>query len=202
MTMARTDLAAELAGSHIVTVDNFLPLSVCRRMLREASAGDWVPSGVAATSRAAVSYASGRSSSTHAAERNSAFIEAGLRRIEDSLLTIFGIRPSNLEPWQVTRYQRGEAFDYHLDCGGWRRHPSGERRRTILVYLEQPIRGGATDFRALRKTISPVPGRLVVWNNLLPTGRCNHGMIHSSRPVWQGRKTILTTWERERRYVQ
>jgi prolyl 4-hydroxylase len=41
---------------------------------------------------------------------------------------------------------------------------------------------------------------LVAWNNLLPNGNCNHAMVHASLPVTAGSKTILTTWERERRY--
>lgn len=203
--MTHADLSAELADRHLVTVDHFVPISVCRRMLREASVRDWVPSGVAAMTgrqRSAAPYMAGRSSLTLAADRHSPWMEAALHRIERTLLMTFHIRPGNLEPWQVTRYKRGDAFDYHLDCGCWSRHPSGERLRTILVYLEQPVRGGGTDFRALHRKISPIAGRLVVWDNLLPNGNCNHAMIHAGRPVWQGRKSILTTWERERRYVR
>ena len=194
-------LPAELAEHGLIAVDRFLPLSDCRRMLREGLTGDWVASGVAVP-RQVASYPSGRSCSTLVVERYSPWMESSLRRIERWLFQTFEIRPDNLEPWQITRYERGDSFDYHLDCGLWRRHPSGERRRTMLVYLEQPVRGGATDFRVLHKRIRAVAGRLVLWNNLLSTGQCNHAMIHSGRPVWQGRKTILTTWERERRYTR
>jgi prolyl 4-hydroxylase len=45
-------------------------------------------------------------------------------------------------------------------------------------------------------------GRLLVWNNLLPNGNCNHAMVHAGLPVTDGSKTILTTWERERRYAK
>ena len=203
--MMCTDLSADLAECNLVTVDHFVPIPVCRRMLREASVMDWVPSGVAVMpgrQRSGAPYAAGRSSFTLAADQHSPWMEAALRRIERTLVRTFGIRSRNLEPWQLTRYKRGDAFDYHLDCGCWGRHPSGERRRTILVYLEQPVRGGATDFRALHRKISPIRGRLAVWNNLLPNGNCNHAMIHAGRPVWQGRKSILTTWERERCYVR
>jgi len=205
VSVTRSNLAAELLASHLVTVDHFVPLSVCRRMLFAASGGDWIPSGVAGipnTRHPLVAHATGRSSSTLILERYSSWMGVTLRRIEQLLLITFGIEPRHLELWQVTRYKRGEAYDYHLDCGCWRRHPSGERRRTILIYLEQPARGGATDFRALHKSIPAVAGRLVVWDNLLPSGNCNYAMIHSGRPVWQGRKTILTTWEREGPYVR
>lgn len=199
------DRVEELATCYVVTVDDFVSFPVCRRMVRETSAGVWIPSRVAVASHLrlrARSYANARSSSTLVVDRYSTWMEAALRKIERTLLLTFGIRKANLEPWQMTRYTRGESFDYHLDAGYWSRHPSGERRRTILIYLEEPIRGGATDFRGLHRRILPVAGRLVMWNNLLPTGNCNHAMIHAARPVWQGRKIILTTWERERRYVR
>lgn len=203
MRTAPPRLVAELADMGVVTVDDFVSPSRCQRILREAAHGVWVPSDVATVShdrRRSSSYANGRTSSSLVMIVGSKWMDQTLRRIERSLLTMFGIQSRNLEPWQVTRYERGEAFDYHLDCGAWRAHPSGERRRTVLVYLEQPVRGGATDFRALRRKIMPAAGRLVVWNNLLPSGDCNHAMIHAGLPVRQGRKTILTTWERQRRY--
>jgi prolyl 4-hydroxylase len=204
MKTAPARLVAELADVGVVTVDEFVSLSHCQLMLREAAHGVWVPSGVATVPhdrRRSPSYANGRTSSSLVVVGYSRWMEETLRRIERSLFRVFGIRSRNLEPWQVTRYKRGEAFDYHLDCGAWHAHPSGERSRTILVYLEQPVRGGATDFRALRRRIMPAAGRLVVWNNLLQGGNCNHAMIHAGLPVRQGRKTILTTWERQRRYV-
>lgn len=202
MRVKRVGLADELADGRIAVVDRFLPVSVCGRMLRETTDGDWVSSRVASSrGQGLATPVNGRSSSTLVADRYSPWMEAALRRIEESLRTLYGVRPTNLEPWQMTRYKCGEAFDYHLDCGRWRGHPSGERRRTILIYLEQPIRGGATDFRALGNRIRPIVGRLVVWENLLANGNCNHGMIHSSRPVWQGCKTTLATWERERSYM-
>jgi hypothetical protein len=124
-----------------------------------------------------------------------------LGTLERRLAADWGSRPGHLETWQMSRYRRGDYFDYHLDCGAYGRHPSGERERTFLVVLEAPAQGGSTHFRALGLTVRPVPGRLIVWRNLLPSGRCDHGMVHSGRPVWQGRKTILTTWEHERPFV-
>jgi len=179
----------------LVIADNFVPLSICRRILHEISQGTWVPSPSAR--RTTDSRLPGRSSSSLVVEP----AHPALRQIERSLAATFDLKPNRFEPWQVARYQRGESYDYHVDAGCWRNHPSGERKRTILIYLEQPARGGATDFRALHKRVRPIAGRLLLWDNLFANGKCNYAMIHSGRPVWQGRKTILTTWERERRFV-
>jgi prolyl 4-hydroxylase len=129
-------------------------------------------------------------------------VAAWLRAAETRLAQQSDIRTQCLEPWQMTRYRRGTSYDYHLDCGAWARHPSGERQRTVMLVIQAPRQGGATHFRALARTVRPIVGRLVVWRNLLPNGDCDHAMIHSGRPVWQGCKTILTTWERQRPYVE
>src|SRR4249920_1836630 len=102
-------LVSELADLGIVTVDEFVSLSHCQRILREAAHGAWVPSGVATVSldrRRSPSYANGRTSSSLVMVGYSEWMEETLRRIERSLLTMFGIRSRNLEPWQVTRYKR------------------------------------------------------------------------------------------------
>lgn len=192
----------EEKSNFIVTIDDFLPASTSRRMSELAQSGKWARSTVERKSGAdQVREATGRSSSTLMAATLGPWFRERLRDIELSLVR-FGIEPANLEPWQVTRYRCGETFDYHVDCGCWRDHPSGERKRTIMVYLQRPVRGGATHFRALNRTIHPLAGRLVVWYNLLPTGNCNHAMIHSSLPVRRGCKVILTTWEHQTRFVR
>ena len=205
MTAAPGMIATDLDINDVAIIDGFVSNSICRRMLLEISPSAWKASQVelhAAVPQASQSPAAGRSSSTIVLQQPTPWMAAALQRIEQSLHTAFNIELANLEPWQVTRYKRGQSYDYHLDCGCWREHVSGERRRTILIYLEQPVRGGATDFRALHRRIPPVAGRLLVWNNLFANGKCNYAMIHSGRPVWQGRKTILTTWEREHRFVR
>ena len=182
----------------ILVVDDFLPAADCARLLDEQKRGQWIDSVVANAGGGAMT-GGGRHSESLVLSGYSGRADALLRRIERRLAQLAGIRPTHLEPWQMTRYRRGERYDYHVDCGV--RHPSGERVRTILIVLEQPARGGATHFRALGRTVRPCVGRLVAWSNLLPNGRCNHAMIHSGRPVWQGRKTILTTWEHVRPYT-
>jgi prolyl 4-hydroxylase len=189
------------SGKTITVVDGFLSLADCRRMLNETTSGEWVGSAVAHPNGGSTIATGGRRSDSLVLPAYSDWAEAQLRGIEGRLAAMFGVQSRKLEPWQMIRYRRGDFYDYHVDCGAWSRHPSGERNRTILIVIEQPSSGGAIHFRALRQTIRPHTGRLVVWRNLLPSGMCNYAMIHSGRPVWQGRKTILTTWERQRPHV-
>jgi prolyl 4-hydroxylase len=194
----------EIVSTNTITVvDDFLSLADCRRLINETNSGEWVGSTVAHPNGSTITMgarALGRRSDSLVLPAYSNWAEAQLRVIECRLVAMLGVQSQSLEPWQMIRYRRGDFYDYHVDCGAWARHPSGERNRTILIVLEQPSRGGAIHFRALRQTIRAVTGRLVSWGNLLPTGMCNYAMIHSGRPVWQGRKTVLTTWERQRPY--
>lgn len=184
----------------VIVIDNFVSRIECERMLAEAGRGAWLRSRVESAGR--------RSPAGRERTSDSLFLPSfsppvvrWLRVLEERLGDAVGIHVERLEPWQVTRYGRGTRYDYHLDCGAWRRHPSGERARTVMIVLQAPKRGGATHFRALGTTVRPVRGRLIVWSNLLPSGRCNYAMIHAGRPVWQGIKVIMTTWERQRAYV-
>lgn len=199
--MKRPAIADSRAVDNSITiVDDFLSPQHCRQLLVESIRGEWVRSAVARDIGASVKASQGRRSESLVLSGYSAWGRKHLRAIERRLNAMFGIESRHLEPWQMTRYHRGDAYDYHLDCGAWARHPSGERNRTVLIVLERPARGGSLQFRALHQTIRPLIGRLVVWANLLPSGKGNYAMIHSARPVWRGRKTILTTWERQRPY--
>jgi prolyl 4-hydroxylase len=184
----------------VMVVDDFLELELCTNALKELVGEPWLPSEVVFHKHGPGIGAGGRHSESLASGTFGNLTQACIASCEKRLGELFAILPSNLEPWQFVRYGRGDRYDYHLDCGAWSRHRAGERRHTILVVIEQPVRGGATHFRALRKTIRPIVGRLVIWRNLLAHGNCNHAMIHAGRPVWQGRKTILVTWEHERAY--
>ncbi|MFC7519786.1 2OG-Fe(II) oxygenase [Xanthomonas populi] len=178
-------------------MDELLSPLQCRQLLNEQKGGEWIASAVALGNGSTVT-GGGRKSDSLVLPGEARIAHALMRDIECRLQAMFGIRPADLEPWQMTRYRRGDAYDYHLDCGV--PHPSGERKRTLLIVLEQPARGGATHFRALNRSIQPRVGRFVLWRNLLPNGLCNHAMIHAGRPVRQGCKTILTTWEHLRPY--
>jgi 2OG-Fe(II) oxygenase superfamily len=184
----------------ICVVDRFLSPAECSALLAISETGIWVASAVAPTGDGSPFSGSGRNSQSMMMPASSEAMADLFGTIEARLAERFAMDARRLEPWQITRYRRGEHFDYHLDCGAFASHPSGERVRTVLIVLEKPLRGGATHFRALDRKISPRAGRLIVWRNLLPSGACNHAMIHAGRPVRQGRKTILTTWERRRPY--
>lgn len=185
----------------IQVIDRFLTPATCARILEELEFALWRPS------LTYVQQADGqrrdvltplRVSRTAQQSWFTTELQATLRGIERRLCTRFGCEPAYLESWQATDYPNGGTFHYHLDSGYWDDHPAGDRILTALIYLTTPVRGGGTHFRAQDVRLQAQTGRMVVWNNLFDDGRANHGMVHSSVPLRQGRKTTLVTWLRQK----
>lgn len=184
-------------------VDGFVRPATCRRLLEELDFAFWQPSTVVNRSREGavvarrsamrVSHTTTEDWFTEPAARTARSIRARLA----ALLRVPAVR---FEPWQAVRYGCGGMFDYHLDAGLWSGEPAGERVWTAIVYLDTPSAGGATHFKDLDLTVSAVSGRLLVWKNLLSDGTPNPWMLHRGTPVRKGRKTILVTWVRQRRF--
>ena len=187
-------------GRFILVCDGFVNAADCERVVGLAERGHWYPSLVDNRFGTTVLDIARTSSSLMFASIADAWSQRWVESVEASLATVAGVDPTGLEPWQLTRYRRGERYGYHLDAGTRRGETGSNRKRTIMIVLEEPGRGGATHFRALGKTIRPRLGRLVIWPNLLEHSRRDYAMVHAGRPVWQGRKTIMTTWEHENVY--
>lgn len=125
--------------------------------------------------------------------------------LDARLCALLGQDPALGEPLQGQRYATGQEFKPHTDTFVPGRHDyflhcanTGNRSWTAMVYLNDVDAGGATRFKAIRKTIMPERGKLVAWNNLLPDGRPNPATLHQGMKVRSGVKYVLTKWFRER----
>lgn len=109
------------------------------------------------------------------------------------------------EPLQGQRYAVGQEFKAHTDyfeptgidydrfCG-----LTGQRTWTVMIYLNEPVAGGATRFKTIDKIIQPEVGKLLAWNNRRPDGTPNPATLHTGMKVRAGTKYVLTQWFRER----
>jgi prolyl 4-hydroxylase len=189
--------------TEVFFVDRFLPAEDCHNILEELKVAPWQPSltyrkqvdGVYRDELSPI-----RVSETAYQDFFSKKLNAKLRRIEKRLQKLVDFDPVDLEDWQATNYPRKGEFYYHLDSGYWKDHYAGDRIVSFLLYLNTPLKGGGTHFRALDLYIEAKAGRLLVWNNLFPSGDCNHRMIHSSAPMLRGKKTTLVTWQRQKKF--
>lgn len=130
--------------------------------------------------------------------------EPAVREMEALLAALNGIDPAHGEPLQGQRYDVGQEFKPHCDYFNrngqdWGRYCSvaGQRTWTFMVYLNQVEAGGATRFKAARKTFQPETGKLICWNNMRPDGRENPNTIHHGMKVRLGVKYVITKWYRE-----
>ena len=191
----------KLLPRQVLVVDSFVSEEDCGQILDDLESCHWHSSSVLQL-RSGRQYSEVREYFRASATADQHWFGPKLNRIigriQKRLSILLVCSPSRLESWQATRYEKGGRFDYHVDGGYWKRSASGDRKRTYLIYLDAPQRGGETHFRALNITVAPKPGRLVVWENLLPSGQCDHAMIHGGLEVRKGTKTTLVTWERER----
>ena len=188
---------------NISIIDDFVSLEECAAILNELRFTLWGQSSVVkynGDEDSPAYYDQMRKSQTAGQIWFSEELNQRLAIIEFKLANTLKNSVDHFEEWQASQYFEGDQFDYHVDCGNWGKSLAGERKRTFLLYLDTPAEGGETNFRAFNKIVKAKAGRLVIWNNLLPSGKCNFGMIHAGLPVAKGIKTILVSWERERVY--
>ncbi|MGE4324166.1 MAG: prolyl hydroxylase family protein [Sphingobium sp.] len=125
--------------------------------------------------------------------------------IDARLSAFIGIDPAHGEPIQGQRYAVGQEFKAHTDYfeptgNDFLTHcaRSGNRSWTLMVYLNQPVAGGATRFVRIGKTIQPETGKLLAWNNRTSAHAPNIATLHHGMKVRAGVKYIITKWYRER----
>ena len=119
----------------------------------------------------------------------------------------FGVPIENSEQLQVVRYKPGTYYREHHDsccddtdsCVDFAAK-SGQRIRTILVYLNDDFTGGATHFPTLNRQLKAPPKGAVVFYPMSNSGAlaCHPKALHAGMPVESGTKYICNIWIRER----
>lgn len=113
-----------------------------------------------------------------------------------------GAEPDRLEEPQIVRYKAGQQFRWHYDevprsllANG------GQRRATLLVYLNDVPLGGATAFRDLGVAVQPKAGRALLFCPSDVDGVPDDRTLHAGEPPLAGEKWIAQLWLHEREYV-
>jgi prolyl 4-hydroxylase len=91
-------------------------------------------------------------------------------------------------------FHDGISYDYNCLS-------SGNRTNTLIIYLNDNIDGGETNFPVLEKKIIPRTGKAVSWKNM-QDGRGIPESIHEGCEVKNGKKYIITSWWRENKFDQ
>lgn len=123
---------------------------------------------------------------------------------------ITGIPQSHQEHLQVARYDPLGRFNDHYDacdhedpayCAKMNNN-SGERKTTLLVYLNTDFEGGETEFPLVGFKSKPEVGKAILFWNVDANDKILHLAKHRGNQVLGGHKWIATKWSHSKPYNQ
>jgi hypothetical protein len=140
-----------------------------------------------------------------AAEFALADMDVVLLAIRERLSAASGQPVSGMQGPQVLHYAVGERFTPHFDfldpdLEGPARDIAvrGQRVATCLVYLNEGLEGGETDFPGLGLRHRGGRGDGLVFMNVDPEGRPDRRTLHAGLAPTAGEKWVLSQWVRDR----
>ena len=116
----------------------------------------------------------------------------------------YGTAARRTERVQVARYADGEEYRAHLDAAAPSRYSAvvaaggGNRVATVLVYLNDVLRGGETHFPLLGLRVAPRGGCALVFFPGTLDGRADVDTLHAALPASAGHtKWVAQVWVHE-----
>jgi prolyl 4-hydroxylase len=121
---------------------------------------------------------------------------------------IFNIPFENAEDLQVVKYLPGQYYNEHHDscCDNNEQCISfvkrgGQRKLTVLIYLNNNFEEGQTYFRNMDLKVKPPTGDALVFFPLAKNNnKCHPLALHAGMPVTSGEKWIANMWFRENKF--
>jgi prolyl 4-hydroxylase len=125
-----------------------------------------------------------------------------IRRVEARIARLLGWPVENGEGMQVLNYQAGAEYKPHYDYFDPKEPGTptilkrgGQRVGTLVMYLNEPLRGGGTTFPDIGLEVAPVRGNAVFFSYNRP--HPGTMTLHGGAPVLEGEKWVATKWLRE-----
>jgi prolyl 4-hydroxylase len=130
------------------------------------------------------------------------------QKISDISEYITKIPKQNQEMLQIAMYEPLGKFNDHFDACNYddieycnkMNHNSGERRTTLLIYLNNDFEGGETEFVNLGLKIIPEPGKGILFWNTYDDESIIQESKHRGNQVLKGEKWICTKWTHQNKY--
>ena len=140
---------------------------------------------------------------------NGMFFQRGenevIARVEKRIARLLNWPLENGEGMQVLHYRPGAEYKPHYDYFSPNEPGTptilkrgGQRVGTLVMYLNEPARGGATIFPDVALQVVPRRGNAVFFSYSQPDPATR--TLHGGTPVLQGEKWIATKWLREREF--
>lgn len=121
-------------------------------------------------------------------------------KIENIISKELNIPIENIEPIQLTEYQKNQQYIPHYD---FILDEKNQRTHTFIIYLNtlEENDGGATNFTLYKEKIYPKKGNAICFNNIDAFNRLNLMSLHGGDIVKSDNvKYILSIWIRKERY--
>ncbi|MBL8389708.1 MAG: 2OG-Fe(II) oxygenase [Hydrogenophaga sp.] len=126
-----------------------------------------------------------------------------VKRIEARIARLVNWPVENGEGIQVLNYKTGAEYKPHYDYFDPDEPGTptilkrgGQRVGTVVMYLNEPARGGGTTFPDIGLEVAPVRGNAVFFSYNRP--HPGTMTLHGGAPVIEGEKWVATKWMRER----
>lgn len=121
-----------------------------------------------------------------------------LKEFSISLVKEFNISQKNSEKISYQSYEIDDHYLPHYDAFDITDPKNSnlkQRLRTLIIYLNENFEGGETVFPLLKKSIKPMTGSLLIFENCMKnTSFINPASLHESKKLISGSKKILTIW--------
>ena len=109
--------------------------------------------------------------------------------IKPLVMQSWGVRFRRHSGTHLIRYAPGGFYVPHTDAG----LDESDRGFTVICYLNDDFEGGRTSFPPLRYSVSPRPGKAVIFPATY---------LHCAEPVISGEKYVIVTWLMGREPIQ
>lgn len=130
------------------------------------------------------------------------------KRLAEFSQQITNIPIENQEMLQVAHYPPSGKFNEHFDacvyddkdyCDKMNNY-AGQRRSTLLIYLNDNFKGGETEFVNIGLKVKPEKGKAILFWNTDENENIIEKSKHRANPVENGEKWICTKWSHVKRY--
>lgn len=146
-----------------------------------------------------------RNSKQHWIPKNNPLVKELFEKISSA----FNIPFENAEDLQVVRYLPNQFYNEHhdaccddnIDCNNFIKR-GGQRKLTVLIYLNNDFEGGFTFFKNMNLKLKPKTGDAIIFHPLAKkSNKCHPKALHAGMPVTKGEKWIANLWFRESKFI-
>lgn len=183
----------------VYTIADFLTDAECAHLISRARAMHMERAKVSGGKEGVVSQ--GRTNAVCWVDH---YADPACKRIAAKVAGLVGMPLNHAERFQVIHYGKGEeyrphfdAFDPTTEAGKRNWQGGGQRIITVLGYLTNVKKGGATEFPKLKIKVPPEKGKLLVFHNCEAGTVTRHPQsLHAGCPVEDGEKWAFNLWFR------